>query len=355
MTNISPQDLLPENFAELKNNIPNFKTSALLRDKNPFKNFFEKLEENSENGVVFKFLCLLILAYLSMLVAVAFKQEHPSAVSMLLLLLLVYGAAWLFWRRSFFVSDCLAQILPLFKIYSIIGKNLKEAAPAKRQRKLSSCKKIKVVLFDVFFTVISFSRMKPVWTPQEKELLQIKQRINQIVFDRIIIAVCGFIFLIYYLNIAFILSDMGDAGYNLGNGLLEDLMLKGEELGPKFFITYLLLTIFALNFLLYGGNILIPYEHTALIHLAKYRPERKWMGYAWNGIQKAVIFIASLFFFIVFFEVSLSLYLTRSQSVNSIALLIMFFGFFFGFYFIYKICAFILIRTGLIMDRFYRN
>ena len=100
MIEISPEELLPENFADFKKQIPDLKIADRLSAENPLKPLLTAIENHRQSGMLFKTIVVLLLTYLTLLVAAAFFRGHPSAWGMLLLLLPVYVGAFLAWKLS---------------------------------------------------------------------------------------------------------------------------------------------------------------------------------------------------------------------------------------------------------------
>ena len=90
MIEISPEELLPENFADFKKQIPDLKIADRLSAENPLKPLLTAIENHRQSGMLFKTIVVLLLTYLTLLVAAAFFRGHPSAWGMLVLRLPVY-------------------------------------------------------------------------------------------------------------------------------------------------------------------------------------------------------------------------------------------------------------------------
>ena len=74
MIEISPEELLPENFADFKKQIPDLKIADRLSAENPLKPLLTAIENHRQSGMLFKTIVVLLLTYLTLLVA-AFLQR----------------------------------------------------------------------------------------------------------------------------------------------------------------------------------------------------------------------------------------------------------------------------------------
>ena len=79
MIEISPEELLPENFADFKKQIPDLKIADRLSAENPLKPLLTAIENHRQSGMLFKTIVVLLLTYLTLLVAAAFFREIGRA------------------------------------------------------------------------------------------------------------------------------------------------------------------------------------------------------------------------------------------------------------------------------------
>ena len=154
MIEISPEELLPENFADFKKQIPDLKIADRLSAENPLKPLLTAIENHRQSGMLFKTIVVLLLTYLTLLVAAAFFRGHPSAWGMLLLLLPVYVGAFLAWKRSPLAPYSLVQILLFFRTRRVLKKAFAERVTEAPKEKRRILKKIMITVWTAFFSAI---------------------------------------------------------------------------------------------------------------------------------------------------------------------------------------------------------
>ena len=142
MTDITPEDFLPENFEQFQKQIPGLRISDRLAVGNPLKKLLSHIENKQNNGILFKLICLAWLAYLTFFAGSALYQKHPSAPAMMIMLFSVYAFAVITWKKSPITPYCLPQITLFFKTYSVINRALKQAKEQNTGTKISFRKKL---------------------------------------------------------------------------------------------------------------------------------------------------------------------------------------------------------------------
>ena len=125
-----------------------------------------------------------------------------------------------------------------------------------------------------------------------------------------------------YYQSAFFLSDAGYGKVNFWSEAAADLIFAGESFGPHLFITFFLLSLAAINLILYSGNIFLPYENARI---------RQFAG---SGI---FALYASAFYLIP----------------GTITILVLLVAFNLIFCFLFRLCVVLLRKTAFFINWFY--
>lgn len=229
MIEISPEELLPENFADFKKQIPDLKIADRLSAENPLKPLLTAIENHRQSGMLFKTIVVLLLTYLTLLVAAAFFRGHPSAWGMLLLLLPVYVGAFLAWKRSPLAPYSLVQILLFFRTRRVLKKAFAERVTEAPKEKHRILKKIMIPFGRHFFLQFGFGHTEQSKSKAEKELTAVKQIVRHILWDRVVLIGGGAVLAVGYYQSAFFLSDAGYGKVNFWSEAAADLIDRSSR------------------------------------------------------------------------------------------------------------------------------
>lgn len=355
MTNFKLEELLPEKFEIFKSQIPDLKISSALATDNPFKPLLKHLENHASSGNLFKAIAVLLLSYLTLIVVIALCQKHPSAPAMLLLLLPVYGVTFLSWRKSPLAPYSLAQILLPFRVYPLLSKAFKQARSVDDKIEIAAQKPVNLVLFNKFFFKGNLGCLKRICSPEEMNLERVKRVINRIFTDRVIIFYSLAAFLIAYYQIAFYLNEGAYNQHSNWQNFVNDLTFVQGTFGPKIFPSFFLISLLAINFILYSGNIFLPSEICRILKFALGKPQSKFAKYIYLPLFKLIYLIAVIIFLLFAFSLVPGLYASEMTSPNGIVIIAVFLAIFVIIRYSFIFLTSMLRKLSLIVNRFYHN
>lgn len=354
MINLSPDDFLPENYEKLKSCVPNLKIAPRLSANNPLKPVISSIENHQRSGQIFKTVVILLLLYLTVIVAVALFQHHPSAWAMVLLLLPVYGVATLSWNKSPLMPSGLAQLLPPYRIYPVLRKAAENICTASKQKTVSK-KKIRLTLWGKFFLKCDFGCVKTTKSQAAQELLEIRRQINRTITDRIIIFVSLLGFAVCYYQIAFYLSDTGYRYSTVWADFISDLTFAGASFSPRIFATIYLLSLVIINFIAYAGNIFLPYENAEIKKYVMGQPQGSFERFIYIPLLKIIIFFSCVIILALGVTAVSAFYSGRIVIPEAVSLSATFVAFFILFHYLFKFTVVLLRKISLLLDYFYQK
>lgn len=297
MTDITPEDFLPENFEQFQKQIPGLRISDRLAAGNPLKKLLSHIENKQNNGILFKLICLAWLAYLTFFAGSALYQKHPSAPAMMIMLFSVYAFAVITWKKSPITPYCLPQITLFFKTYSVINRALKQAKEQNTGTKISFRKKIKQTFFNRFFIIANIGKIERLSTEEEKHLLKIRKFVDQVFIDRFLLFLGFFAYIILYCQNALYLSNPGIEHKNAIVNFINDAFLASPSFSSQAFLNFMFLNIICIMFLIYGGNIFAPYQWQKIRKFIKNKPCGKFKKFILRPIIKIIYFLLMLYVF----------------------------------------------------------
>lgn len=355
MTNFKLEELLPEKFDSFKNKIPDLKISETLATGNPLKPLLKHMENHEGSGNLFKAITILLLSYLTFMVVIALSQKHPSAPAMLLLLLPVYGVTFLSWRKSPLAPYSLAQILLPFRVYPLLSKAFKQARSSDDKIEIAAQKPVSIVLFKKFFFKGNLGCLKRICSPEEVNLERVKRVVNRIFTDRVIIFYSLAVFLVVYYQIAFYLNEGAYNQHSNWQNFVNDLTFAQGAFGPKIFPSFFLLSLLAVNFILYSGNIFLPAENRRILKFALGEPQNKFAKYIYIPFLKLIYLIAVIIFLLLGASFVPGLYASEMTSPNGIVIIAVFLATFVIIRYSFIFLTSMLRKLSLIVNRFYHN
>lgn len=354
MIEISPEELLPENFADFKKQIPDLKIADRLSAENPLKPLLTAIENHRQSGMLFKTIVVLLLTYLTLWVAAAFFRGHPSAWGMLLLLLPVYVGAFLAWKCSPLAPYSLVQILLFFRTRRVLKKAFAERVTEAPKEKRRILKKIMIPFGRHFFLQFGFGHTEQSKSKAEKELTAVKQIVRHILWDRVVLIGGGAVLAVGYYQSAFFLSDAGYGKVNFWSEAAADLIFAGESFGPHLFITFFLLSLAAINLILYSGNIFLPYENARIRQFVAGCPQSLFERFVYLPLLNVFIFAVYLLFMFCAGSGIFALYASAFYLIpGTITILVLLVAFNLIFCFLFRLCVVLLRKTAFFINRFY--
>ena len=258
MIELSPKDLLPQNYESFKQQIPNLRIAEHLSSKNPLKRLLSNIENYRRHGTFYNvFLFLMLLCFIQIVVR-AFIQNHSSSWGMLLLVLPIFGAAYVSRKSSPFKQESLMQIilLPCFRILRKAFNSLPRKDP-----KWQNQKKGTIQLSASYELKFELRHLQPTFTPEQRQIKQIKSQLVQILKERAILLLGSILGGIFYYQLAFYVGGNVLSNNDKFASAIIDIFMINAELSPYAFQNMFLLSLLAINFILYSGNIFLPYEY----------------------------------------------------------------------------------------------
>lgn len=261
MIELSPKDFLPQNYESFKQQIPNLRIAEHLSSKNPFKRLLSNIENYRRHGTFYNvFLFLMLLCFMQIVVR-AFIQNHPSSWGMLLLVLPIFGAAYVSRKSSPFKQESLMQIilLPCFRILRKAFNSLPRKDP-----KWQNQKKGTIQLSASYELKFELRHLQPTFTPEQRQIKQIKSQLVQILKERAILLLGSILGGIFYYQLAFYVGGNVLSNNDKFASAIIDIFMINAELSPYAFQNMFLLSLLAINFMLYSGDIFLPYEQSKI-------------------------------------------------------------------------------------------
>ena len=266
MIELSPQTLLPKEYEKFKQQIPNLKLAETLSPRNPLKNLLSKIENYHNHGNFYNLILCLIVFYFILMVVKAFLQEHPTSWGMLMLLLPILGVAYFSRKGSPFKIYSLMQIV-LLRGFDVLNKAFRKL-PAK-EAKWHTSKQGTIQISSSYELKFDLRHLHPTLTPKQKQLKQIQKHLIQILKDRCILLFGSILGGIFYYQLAFFVAGDVISQNDKLHSALSDIFMLNAELSPYAFQNMFLLSLVAINFILYSGNVFLPYEYCQVKHYLK--------------------------------------------------------------------------------------
>lgn len=311
MVEISPSDLLPENYARFKDSIPNLKLSERLSKYNPLKYILKGIENKQTSGILFKLCVLFFLFGMTSIAFFAFCGNQPGSLGLIMLLFPVFGVSIISLEKSPFAPHSIIQIIGGRRAKKIIKNS--EISAEKQQ--------------------------------------EIKKLIKQMTIDRLIITIFLSIFILSYYQIAYYLNDMSFDLNSISTDWFRDKAHSMLLLPADIFIKFLLMSVISINVIVYSGNIFIPYENILISEYIKSGRDNKFKKYIYLPIKKIVWY--SLFL-IVGFSFSSAIFSLDKATVittSSILILFVFWGWAIIIHVLFILIVAVLRTMALVLDK----
>ncbi len=259
MIELSPQDLLPKNYDHFKLKIPKLKEAEKLSQKNPLKKLLSKVENYSGHGKLYNSLvCIIFLSFIQMVIR-AFVQNHPAKWGMLMLVLPLLGVAYICKHKSPFQIYSLMQIV-LLRGYIVLRKAFHKLPT--QEAKWQTNKKGTLQISSSYELKFDLRHLRPTLTPKQKQIKQIQHKLTQVLMNRAFLLFGAVLGGIFYYQIAFFVAGKDVSSNDKFSSALSDIFMLNADLSPYAFQTMFLLSLVAINFILYSGNIFLPYEYS---------------------------------------------------------------------------------------------